>query len=280
MSPKLWLIMDELKNDVSSNKAMVEEFVYLMTELYTASNYTINTGTRTHGAVNVERPLMNWLAGTNEDDLRTIVTKELLSGGFTARTCFVFGVYDLGRRIPEVTYPDDYDEVFQHLCLRLWMLQKMNGPFAITTMAKGELDRWYMTRPAPEEELLYSAWKRQHDHLLKFSMVLCLADGGAQVIQYQHIMKAKQMVTMVYKNAELLVEIGTEGWDTKPSNEVARYMKVRKIVGHTEASKYFRSKRGMSATTFRRAIGDLVAGGMVKVDDERMGKAIVYVWIG
>ena len=62
--------MDELKNDVGSNNKLAEEFIGLMTELYTATNYKLKTGTRTHGEVELENPNLNWFFGSNETWLR------------------------------------------------------------------------------------------------------------------------------------------------------------------------------------------------------------------
>ncbi|MCP4228848.1 MAG: hypothetical protein GY771_01685, partial [bacterium] len=245
-NPKLWLIMDELQNDISGNRKMIEDFIYLMTELYTASSYKVQTGTRTHGQVTIDKPLINWLAGTTEDDLREILTPRLLRSGFSARTCFVFGEYDFDLRMPRIKYPGDYEEIFKHLCYRLWVLQQTQGAFMITETADAELDKWYVKRPNPEEELLYSSWKRQHDLLLKFAMILCLADGGPMVIQHRHVMQSKNMIIRVYEAAEKLIATASETIETKPSNEVARYIKKRRQVLHTPASRYFRSMRGMN----------------------------------
>lgn len=278
-NPKLWLIMDELQNDISGNRKMIEDFIYLMTELYTASDYTIQTGTRTHGQVNVSRPIMNWLAGTTEDDLREILTQRLLRSGFTARTCFVFGEYDFDLRIPRVKYPDDYDEVFMHLCLRLWMLQQTTGAFLITDTAEAELDKWYIKRPKPEEELLYSSWKRQHDLLIKFAMILCLADGGPQIIQHKHVMQGRNMVGKVFQSSERLVATAGETVETRPSNEVAKYIRQRGQILHTPASRYFRSVRGMNSKTFRRAVGDLADNGLVEIGRTETD-GLIYTWIG
>jgi len=278
-NPRLWLIMDELKNDVSSNRKMVEEFIYLMTELYTASNYTIDTGTRTHGKVRVDKPIINWLAGTNEEDLRDIITKELLNSGFVARTCFVFGEYNFGKRIPKIKYPYDYEEIFQHLCYRLWALQRTHGRMLITDSADAEMDKWYMTRPNPREELLYSTWKRHHDLILKFSMILCLGDCCPLVIQQKHVVNAKRMVDKVFKFGEDLVAIGSERNSIKDSNTVARYIKGKKRISHTIASRYFRSLHGMNSVKFRKAINDLLVDRLIEIE-KTTTKATFYLWRG
>ena len=278
-SPKLWLIMDELQNDIiGSNKKMVEDFVYLMTELYTASNYKIQAGTRGSGQVNIEAPILNWFCGTNEDDLREILSKKMMNTGFTARTCFVFGEYDFGKRIPRIQYPDDYEEIFQHLQCRLWMMQRTTGRFLMTTAAEAESDKWYEKRPSPVEELLYSAWKRQHDSLLKFAMILCLADGGPLVIKYRHIVQAQKMVDKMYHFSEKLISIASETFNTRPVNEIARYIRRKGRVEHTRGSRYFRTTRGIDSVTFRRATMQLFNEGLIAHETTQTG-ATVYVWV-
>ncbi len=277
-NPKLWLIMDELQNDVSSNPKMVEEFIYMMTELYTASNYTIQTGTRTSGKVDIKQPIINWLAGVTEDDLRQILSARLIKNGFVARICFIFGNYDFEKRFPRIIYPHDYDDVFKHLCLRLWMLQRTQGAFAITETAEAEIDKWYMTRPAPEEELLFPTWKRHHDLLLKFAMILCLADGGPLIIQHAHIVQAKQMVTKVYSFSELLVQIGSESFNTRAINEVAKYVRNKGEVSLMTLSRYFKKMRGMGGKQVRQALIDLEADGQIKLI-RMSGGEVKYKWI-
>jgi len=281
--PKLWLIMDELQNDISGNKQMIEDFIFLMTELYTASNYTVNTGTRTHGQVNITNPIVNWLTGTTEDDLREILSQRLMRSGFTARTCFVFGEYDFDLRLPRIKYPPDYDDVFQHLCYRLWMLQNTRGAFLVTETADAEIDKWYIKRPRPDEELLYSAWKRQHDLLLKFAMILCLGDGGPMIIQHRHVTQSKNMVKKAFQSSEKLISAASESIETRPGNDVARYIRRHGQVHHTPASRYFRSSRGMGSKTFRVAVADLVDAGLVgigRTESERGRGGVVYTWIG
>lgn len=276
-NPKLWLIMDELQNDVSSNPKLVEEFVYLMTELYTASNYKIQTGTRSTGEVSIDRPILNWLAGVTEDDLREILSARLIKNGFAARLCCVFGEYDFEKRLPRIKYPSDYEEVFKHLCLRLWMLQRTQGQIVMTPTAEAEVDKWYMKRPAPEEELLYSSWKRHHDLLLKFAMILALADGGPLVVQHVHIIQAKQMVGKIYAFSEMLAQVGSETWDTKTINDVRRYLMRRGEAKLLTISRYFKQMRGVGSKSVRYALLDLEGDGLLIREVDKMGD-IWYKW--
>lgn len=278
-NPKLWLIMDELKNDVGSNKQLAEEFVAMMTELYTASNYTLNTGTRTGGKVDVKNPLVNWIAGTTEAWLRMVLTKDLVDSGFTARTCFIFGNYDFDKRYPRITYPPDYDEVIEHIQLRLWMLQNTTGRIAMTTEAEAIIDKWYMTRPAPEEEAWYSMWHRHHDMMIKFAMLNCLADGGPPVINDSHMFKAKSMVNQVVRFTSRLLEVAHETYATKPTNEVGTYLQDRGQVEQKVMLQYFRRKRGMDSKQTKQAIFQLMQENSAEVIRDAEGK-IICRWLG
>ena len=149
----------------------------------------------------------------------------------------------------------------------------------ITSTAEAELDKWYMKRPNPEEELLFAAWKRQHDFMLKFAMVLCLADGGVLVLRHAHIVHAKQMVNKVFQFSEKLVAHASETTHTEPSNLMERYMIKKGVVGHTEASKYFRTTRGMDSFQFKQAIYALVQEGSVVAGRNKNG-GIIYTWKG
>lgn len=279
-NPRLWLIMDELKNNLGTNVALVEAFIALMTELYTATNYTINTSTRKHGKVDIANAVVNWLAGTTEGDLRDILTRKLIDSGFTARVCFVFGEYDFSKRYPKITYPQDYEEVYEHLRLRLWML-RATPPTQVemTPEAEAEQENWYMSRPPPEEKMFYSMWRRQHDMLLKFALLCCVADGGAMVIKATHIRRAKAMINSTAVFTGKLFDMAHETWDTKPSNEVAEFIKERKILDRSSVTKYFRTKRGMAAKKVQEAVAQLVQENLVKYSRTPSG-AIIYEWIG
>jgi hypothetical protein len=271
--------MDELKNNVGTNVQLIEAFISLMTELFTATGYTMNTMTRKYGKIDIVNPVVNWLAGTTESDLRGVLSRKLIDSGFTARVCFVFGEPDFTKRYPRIIYPPDYDEVMEHLQSRLWMLQSMGGRILMTDAAEAETDRWYMTRPNPEEEAMYSTWKRHHDMVLKYGMLNAIADGGPPVIRTGHVKKAKAMVRSTEMFTSRLLEVACETLETKPMNEVEAYLRKRGEVDHTTASRYFRTKRGMLAKRFRGAVLDLVQEGKVTFEKTKRG-GTVYFWRG
>ena len=142
--PRLWLVMDELKNDVGSG-ILVEDFIGFMTECFTASNYTLNTGTRTHGDIDLVRPVLNWFAGTTESWLYKVLTPDMVETGFPARICFIFGKYT-GKLKPRIRYPDDRDFIWEHLVARLYNIACQQGRCLMTQTAEAGIDKWYVVR--------------------------------------------------------------------------------------------------------------------------------------
>jgi hypothetical protein len=277
-NPRLFLIADELRNSVGVNQQLVTELIALLTELYTASGYTLQTGTRTHGSIDIEKPVINCLFGSTEDWLKFIITKDIAQSGFTARTCFVFGKYDFKKRCPRVIYPKDYEEVYEHIKWRLWMMQNVRGRCVMTSGAEALEDKWYITRPDPTDTALYSTWKRNHDLMLKFAMLVSLADRGDLVICYKHLKQARDMVDTINGFTLQLIEIANETFETKPSNDVAIYLQEKGTTKHSDALKYFRTKKGMNAKRFRSAVWDLKQEGLIEFGRTKTG-GVVYEWI-
>lgn len=278
-NPHLWLVMDELKNNLGTNPQRVEAFLSLMTELFTATGYTLNTSTRKYGKIDIIEPIVNWLIGTTEGDLRGLISRKLVDSGFVSRVCFIFGDYNFNIRYPRIIYPPDRDEVIEHLRNRLWILQQTRGPLTMTPEAEALQDKWYKTRPSPEDETLYATWKRQHDMLLKFAQYCCLADAGPMVIRSVHLSRAKSMVKSVEGYASRLLEVVNETFDTKPSNDIAEFIKKRGEMDHSSCLRYFRAKKGMNAKRFREAVFGLVQEGTIESGRSATG-AIIYKWKG
>ena len=103
------------------------------------------------------------------------------------------------------------------------------------------------------------------------------------VIEHIHIIKARQMVQKIYEFSEALIVLGSETTETKAINEVAQYLSKKRWVGHSEAMRYFRHKRGMLTDDFKKVIRHLQAEGSVSVGEiknKRGRNGLAYVWTG
>jgi hypothetical protein len=279
-NPKMWLVMDEFKNAVGSNKSLSEEFIALMTELYTATNYPLQTGTRTHGNVMLKKPCLNWLFGSNEPWLRQVLTKEIFESGFIARGCFIYADYNTDCRISRPKYPPDYDEVYLHLKTRLWMLQGYHGKFLITPTAEATLDQWYHGRKAPIDESLQSAWGRQREMLLRFAMILCVAEGQQMIIRVHHLQQGIQMVKQLEGFTSKLMYSAMESYESKPINWIAGYLERQgKEVSHSQLLRWARAKKGLNAEKVKNAIEHLKSEGHIWMGCKTTGRGgIIYRW--
>jgi hypothetical protein len=280
-SPKLWLIMDELKNGVGSNPKLNEAFVAFMTELYTAG-YIVNTGTRTHGDIAISNPCVSWTFGSNIRWLKEVLTSTIFDSGFIARTSFVFADYCLGKRITTPKYPEDVAVVEDHLKQRLWAMQHMEGRFLITPTAEAYVEKWYQSRPEPTQEMLFSIWKRQKEMLFRVAMVLCAADGKGQVIQYHHIKQATLVVKQMEMGAIRLLKYVAESREAKPINDTEEILKKYLYMKHTDLLRKMRSNFGLNAVTVKAAVEALEQEGVVVASRYKAGSQYgkLYTYVG
>ncbi len=209
-NPKLWLISDELGDDIGRG-AVADDFIKFMTKLYTSTGMIVNTGTRTTGRVSIENPLMNWLAGTTEEWMVESLDKNMVGAGFPSRVAFVQGEYDPTKRYPRPIYPADYYEVRDHVLVRLWLLQHIQGEFKMTDAALRRESQWYCNRAFPEDKDLIPSWKREQDLILKLAMLMVLAEGGVPlVIDERHFVAATKLSASVQRNIPNVVEQASE----------------------------------------------------------------------
>lgn len=277
-NPRLWIIMDELKNGVGSNKLMNEEFIALMTEIYTGSHYPIKTGTRMHGEVTIDKSCVSWLFGSNENWLRQVLSKDIFESGFVARCCFVKAKYDLNHRVFEPILPDDVEEVYDHLKSRFWaMNQGYKGCFEILPEAKKALENWYYSRPVPDDEMLYSIWYRQKEHVVRFAMIQCVADGGPMKIKKIHVVKAIAMIDQIFGFTEKLIEAASESFASKITNEVAKVLRKKVAMKHCDLLKYLNSRRGYTRNRVVDAVQELKESKLIETQRSPTG-GLVYIW--
>lgn len=277
-NPRLWLIMDELKNGVGSNKQLCEDLIAMMTEIYTGSHYPIQTGTRTGGEITIDKSCLSWLFGSTDAWLRHVLTKDTFESGFIARCIFVKAKYNTKKRMLYPEYPADRDEIWNHLQSRFWALPEIyTGSFSITKAAKATVTRWYDRRPAPEDKMLYSIWYRQKEMIFRFAMILCVADGLGMEINKNHVAKAIAMVNQAFKYSEKLVEAASESFESKITNDVATVLQEKVAMKHCDLLKYLNSRRGYTAQKTRIAIADLKERLLIDTQRSPTG-GVVYIW--
>ncbi len=273
---KIYLITPELSMSLGSGP-LADAFVKNVTELYTGGDYLLREGTRTHGPVTVRGHCINWLAGSTEAWLKDSVTKDAIEGGFFARIVTINASYQLDKRVFQPRYPEDIEEVEAHLYARVKQMTHLAGEFLVTPSARKIEEQWYTQRPAPDDEAMIPAWKREHDLVLKLAMLLCLADGGHLMLEPAHLVMAQRLSKQAHKHIPKLLQLASQTPETAGLKMVEAYIQKTEQVQHSQLLRHV-SNRGINAEQLRQAISTLL--GQRKVKAERTSKgATVYVWM-
>ena len=273
-SAHLWLIMDELANNLGDIK-LAERFIKMMTELFTG-DYDMSGGTRTHGARKIESPSVNWFAGTTVDWLFDVLSRKEVFSGATARMFVCFREYQ-DVRFAEPESPPDYDEVLKHLIGKIRLLSVMEGPFRFTNKAQKIKNNWYMSRPRPAEDELLAAWKRGDDLVIKLCMIFSMADSDDLIIRPHHFMKARSTFDNAFKDLDLLMDLAC---GTKEKEEVKLVEQIIKTEGKLNRTKLSKKvyKRGILSPKLDMIVKDIEARGKIKITTTKTG-ASIYEYI-
>jgi hypothetical protein len=106
-------------------------------------------------------------------------------GGFMARIMLVWGTQ--AREKPlfyQIT--DEELELSTELAEGLKRFRKLEGQAVVTPACKKFLEAWYRNRGVPTDERLGGFYEREHDHVLKMSMVLAVSERDEPVIDVHH----------------------------------------------------------------------------------------------
>jgi hypothetical protein len=190
---RMYLLTPELAMSVGSG-TLADDFIKIVTELYTGGDYLFQYGTRTHDNVTMRGHVINWLGGSTKEWFIQALTRDAVEGGALARMVLIPAKYDCAVRYPEPILPHDHEFIKQHLEARVMMIIHGDGGlFVKTDEARLIEEQWYHSRDVPGDDVLMPTWRRQHDLMLKLAMLLSLADGGDLVIRKSHMAAAKQM---------------------------------------------------------------------------------------
>ena len=275
-NPKLFLVTPEVGMSVGSG-TLAEDFVKLMTDLYTGSPDPITEGTRMHGEVIITEPCVTWLAGTTREWLIRSVPRDAIEGGFFGRSVVVGADYDHSKRFVRPQYPSDEREVTDHLRARVRVLTRLGGAMLLANDAKAFEEYWYEQRTPPEDDLLLPVWKRQHDLLLKLAMLLCLADGGDPVITRRHVIWAEKLTRQALR-AMPDVQSAAATTPETAATQLARDLLKRN--GRLQHSTLLRMvfSRGINAEQLRGAIAGLIEAKQVTREPGPRG-GFMYTWM-
>jgi len=274
-NPKLFLVTPELSMSVGSGP-FADDFIKLMTELFTGGEYLFQAGTRTRGNVTIRGHCINWLGGTTREWFVQSLSRDAIEGGALARIVLVPADYDFALRYVRPVVPPNYEWLQEHIQARFLLLTALQAqPFAMTTDAREVEEQWYYERKAPEDDALYPTFRRQHDLLLKLSMLLALADGGELIITRPHVVAAKTLVSAAEHAVPDVVSLASmppeAGGFIMVRDTIQRLGRVRRSVLTQKCS-----RRGISAAKIDEHVRTLRAANIIRMFHAE--RATWYEW--
>jgi hypothetical protein len=275
-SALLYLVTPELSLSVGSGH-LADEFVKMMTELFTGGNYEFQHGTRTSGNVTFSGHCINWFGGSTKDWFIQALSKEAIEGGALGRIVVVREPYrDI--RIPRPTRSPDFPELRRHLQARVYNLLYASGPFHMTEKAEALQDQWYMDRNRPDEgSPLLPSWRRQDDLVLKLAMICSLSSGRSElVITGDDFTRARNLSDTALKSAEYLIPLASSTKETEGYHYVKDAIKRAHRIQRQALTKMM-ARRGLMGPKVQEFIVQLKEEG--EVEEVVTGRTTWYKWM-
>lgn len=158
--------------------------INFLTAVYDRSVYVYKT--KNKGSEKLVGPYLTILACTTPEWITTYLRSDVISGGFSRRTLFVYE-WEEGRRIPWPTVTPDmiiaYDAALSH-CRRI---QQLAGPMKWSDDAKKFYEEWYINLKIPNDDTIRGYYKSKHIQLLKIAMLLSLAESTDMILRRSHL---------------------------------------------------------------------------------------------
>jgi hypothetical protein len=276
----IWLVNDELANDVG-NKEHADLLIKSLTEMYTCHPFIDST--RTNGTVKLDYPyIVNWFACTTAEWLVKTLDRDAILGGFFARVITIRADYT-GKRIFEGVQPKNHAEQEAWLVQQVGGYLKIEGEFKRTIEAREREERWYNERDLPKASDKEGAgWRREHDLLIKLSLVHAVARGSTGTID---LVDMEWGIDLLYEATQVIPELAALISLTPEALVMQDILGCIEAAGatpvkHTRLLKYA-YERGVYAPKVNSAIETWEGAGLISVIDlprSKGGKS--YRWLG
>lgn len=275
-SAQVYLVTPEVSLSIGG-MPLADDFIKLLTELYTGGNYPYQHETRTHGNATFKDATINWLGGSTHDWFVSCLTRAAIEGGALGRVCLIPAEYQRELRVYDPVVPPDHLEVRASLRQRLFDMALLEGQMHRTEEAHALEKQWYEIREDPTDPLMWPTYRRQHDLLLKLAVILSVAESDSLVIDRHHIAAARELTYEAQKAVPGVVRLSAAGSAMRGYVECREYLRKHKSASRTQLARYM-SSRGVTSRRLDEFIQTLCLAG--EVFSEMIGKGTWYSWCG
>lgn len=290
INTKLYFLTEELAMATRPGE-QAHDLVTTMTGLYKGAPYPFRKGTVTGDDFLIPNPCINWLAGSTDDWLVKTIGRDAVMGGFTARLVTVRGRRNYAQRYPQMIFPDDLEEVRDHLHARVRAYTEIQGGFRMGPEAHEIHDTWYLERPAPVEETAEPGFNKADEMVLRFATLLALADWDAtndlaeapEVIQGHHMREAIDIWEGI--SAAWMPEVIQLASSTQRTSAVDVVRRICSKFGTIDRSALVRKvhAHGLDSDDLDRCLRTLLSQEVVeltRVKGERGPPRTILTWCG
>jgi hypothetical protein len=171
----------------------------LLTDIYDRKKYEHKT--KNKGVAIISGPFLNVLACTTPEWITTYLRSDIISGGFSRRTLFVFET-EKARRIPFPEKTPEMAAAWVRCVDHLRRLGNVKGEFSWTREAKEWYHTWYIELgdKMPKDENTVGYYETKHIQMLKIAMLVALSEGTSLVLDLHHIQAALDLLGLVEAN--------------------------------------------------------------------------------
>ena len=291
-----FLVTEELAWCISDGQR-AQEFVRMMTAMYTQTGRDFEEMTQMFGHHVMTNPCINWLAGTTVPWLVDAIGIKNILSGFASRCVWLIEDYDLDKMCAWAVFPQDFEEMREYVKERLiWLALAPGGELMLTAGARFALDRWWAgwhqhalaANSGGEKELL-PLYSRGHDLVLKIAIIIRAScfdpfDPARFYIDEKEILQSIAWVEnlmLIYYPRLLALARKSEDKGVEQTDKIAELIKGFGVgeCSRTELTKKAHN-RGMNAKVVEAGIVALNAQVMIEHVPGPGGRGGYWRWTG
>ena len=168
-----------------------------LTDVYDQDFYEFKT--KNKGVAIVTGPFLNLLACTTPEWITTYLRSDIISGGFSRRTLFVYET-EKAARIPFPKVTPEMRKAWGRVLDYAQRLLLVRGPFTFHKEAKDFYAEWYINLKVPSDENTVGYYETKHIQMLKVAMLVSLSESTELILHKRHLDTALAFLSLVETN--------------------------------------------------------------------------------
>ena len=279
---RMWLICEEL-GDAMPAGPMAMDFIKYMTGLYVSDSDESWDMTRASGALSVNNPMINWLAGSVPDWLFQSVDESAITGGFFARTLVIWGEKVKDDMAPSFLHNRKaiQDEIKERIEAFKYIKSEMvYHPDAWYYLVHD----WYPNRAKSDDPDKAAIFNRDNTMVWKLSMLACLSEQPVNhtgifypEIQKRHVLTAVQWYEQSREHIDTILYYAHRSRETIGLDKTLDVIKRHGTIQRSNLLKAL-SRLGVKSNELNSIIMTLLERGQIDQEVPPGGTAIYYVY--